>query len=446
MTSGRPSGLILRFALPLLVGNFLQQMYNAVDSIVVGNFVGKEALAAVGSTAILTFLLFSLFMGLALGFTILVSQFLGAGDRCRIKRATDTAYLVVFVGSLLVTVAGLLAVNPLLVLMNTPVGPTRDMSRSYLSIIFLGTIFNFGYTLNAGVLQGLGDAVSSLVFLAVATVTNILLDLLFVAVLRWGVAGAAWATIISQGLSFFLGAVFIVRKLKLTTLRPRDLRFDRGILSASVRIGLPAGFQNMLFSLGTMAIQRLINSYGPAFMAGFGSSDRIASIAFLPIASFSSAVTTFVGQNIGAGKLERVRAGVRATIVMSLIVCVVLSVAIVATAPFLVSLFTKDGEVIQVGSEVLYRLMPSYPLLVLLFTINAALRGAGESFWPFVAAMVSFLFVRVPAAYLLDRWFGRAEIGWCYGAGWVVGVVIALWYYESGRWKLRAQARRDSAT
>ncbi|OQA63471.1 MAG: Multidrug export protein MepA [Spirochaetes bacterium ADurb.Bin269] len=437
MTEGRPAVLILKFSMPLLAGNLLQQMYNLVDSVVVGQFVGKEALAAVGSTNILNFLLISLFSGLALGFTILISQFFGAKEKDKIKRAVDTAYVVACIGAAAVTVLGLLLTEPLLSLMNTPAGPTHEMSGTYLRILFIGTIGTFGYNLNAGILQGLGDSMSSLRFLAVATVINIVLDLVFVVVFGWGVAGVAWATVIAQAVSFLLGGLFIVRKLKLSTLDPRDLEVDPRIFSEAARIGLPGGVQNMLFSLGTMAIQRLVNSYGPVYMAGFSISGRIDSVAFLPIASFASAATTFTGQNIGANKLDRVRRGHRSVQLMSALVCVVISLVVLLNARFLMSLFSPEEEVILAGTEVLYRLMPCYVLLSFLFLTNSVLRGAGESIVPFIASMTSFLFLRMPAAYLLDHFFGRSEIGWCYGIGWVFGIAIAVPYYLSGRWKKR---------
>lgn len=437
MTEGRPSTLILKFSIPLLVGNILQQTYNIVDSIVVGNFVGKEALAAVGSTYILNFLLVSLFSGLALGFTIIVSQFFGSGDHKKIKKAVDTSYVTALVGSVLVTVIGVLAVNPLLSLMNTPAGLTREMSETFLTILFLGTIGNFGYNLNAGILQGLGDSVSSLIFLSVATVLNVVLELLFVAVFHWGVAGSAFATIIAQFVSFICGTVFIVRKLKLTTLKLRELEFDAPILAEATRIGLPNGIQNTLFSIGTMAIQRLVNGYGPVFMAGFTVSGKIDSFAFMPIASFSSAITTYTGQNIGAGRMDRVKRGFRDTHLMSGAVCIVISFLAFLFASPLLSLFSPDSEVVATGVDVLHRLMPCYFLLSILFITNSTLRGAGESLWPFVASMTSFLFLRLPAAYVLDHLFGRQEIGWCYGIGWVFGVLVAVPYYLSGRWKKR---------
>ncbi len=437
MTEGRPSRLILKFALPMLAGNVLQQMYNLVDSLVVGNFVGKEALAAVGGTFILNFLLVSLFSGLGLGFTIVISQFFGSGKKDSIRSAVDTAYVISVLGAIAVTVLGVALVGPMLTAMNTPAGITREMSSSYLTIIFLGTIGSFGYNLNAGILQGLGDSVSSVAFLAVATVLNIGLDLLFVVVFHWGVAGAAWATIISQAISFIAGTVFIVRKLKLTRLDPRDLRFNPVILREAVRIGIPGGIQNALFSLGTMAIQRLVNGYGPVYMAGFSISGRIDSVAFMPIASFSTAVTTYVGQNFGAGRLDRVKAGVRATQAMSAAICVVISVCVILAARPLMALFTRDPGVIAAGTAVLYRLMPCYVMLSALFILNSALRGTGESLVPFIASFSSFMLTRLPAAYILEHFFGWDQIGWCYGIGWVFGLSVAVPVWFAGKWKRR---------
>lgn len=434
MTVGRPAPHILRFTLPLLVGNALQQAYNLVDSIVVGNVVGKEALAAVGSTFILTFLLTSLFAGIGLGFTIVVARFYGSGERNRVRSTVSTAYLTGLAGAVPVTLLGYFLARPLLLALNTPAGLTLAMADDYLKVIFLGTVWSFGYNVNAGVLQGLGDSVSSLVFLAVATVLNIVLDLVFVAGLGWGVRGAAIATVLSQSVSFVLGLAYIAGKLKLVSFRARDFRLDLPIFREAARIGLPNGVQNMLFCLGTMAIQRLINGYGPAFMAGWSGAGKIDSVAFLPVASFASAATTFTGQNAGAGRLDRVRAGLRATLAMSTLVCLAVSAFAAWNAGFLVSLFSRDPTVVRAGVDMLIRLMPCYVLLSFLFVINSVVRGAGESFWPFLASMTSFLFTRLPAAYLLDHFFGPRAIGWCYGIGWVFGLLMIVPYYFSGRW------------
>lgn len=437
MTRGRPAVLILRFSVPLLVGNVLQQAYYLVDSIVVGNFVGTEALAAVGSTFILNFLLVSLFSGLAMGFTIIIAQLLGASDQDAIQRAVHTAYVTALVGAFAVTVAGLALVHPLLGLLNTPSGLTRELSALYLGILFAGTLFNFGYNLNTGVLQGLGDSVSSLVFLALATVVNIALDLLFVLVFRWGVAGVAWATVIAQAVSFIAGLVFITRRRGIRLASLVTTGFDSRILGRAARIGLSGGVQMMLFSVGQIALQRLINSYGPVFMAAWAAVNKIDSVAFMPVASFSSAAMSYAGQNTGAGQLDRVRSGLRATLVMSIAVCAVASTLVLAFGPSLLALFSPEPTVVHDGMQVLWRLMPCYVLLAVLFPFNAVMRGTGAALMPFIAAFTSFMIVRLPAAYLLNHWFGPDAIGWCFGIGWVAGITVIVSWYLKGTWTRR---------
>jgi putative MATE family efflux protein len=438
MTEGKPLRLISRFALPLLAGNVLQQMYNLADSIIVGNFVGKEALAAVGNAFIINFLLVSLFMGLGMGATILISQFFGAKRHDKIKETIDTIYVGLIIVGVVVTVLGLIIAVPLLRLMNTPVGVTFDWSSEYLRILFIGTIFSFGYNINSGILQGIGDSTSPLIFLAIATVLNIALDLLFVVVFGWGVMGVALATIIAQAFSFFFGIWFINKRIKIIKISLRRLKYNQTIMNQCIRIGLPAGLQNMLFSLGAIVFQRLINGYGPAFMAGYSSVGKIDSFAFMPITSFALAVTTYVGQNIGAKKMDRVTSGVRAAMFLSGAVCIAISICVLIAGRYLMMAFSSDEEVIFTGMEFLRRLMPTYILLSMLFIINASLRGAGSSILPLITTIFAMLVVRVPSAYLLDHFFGKYEIFWCFGIGWAVGVCISGGYYLSGRWKKKA--------
>ncbi len=424
MTEGKPSKLIFRFALPLLAGNVLQQMYNLVDSVVVGNFVGKEALAAVGNSFVINFLMTSLFMGIGLGATILISQFFGAGKNDGVKATVDTMYVAMVIGAAVVTVIGLVSARPLLVLMNTPDGTTLDWSVSYLQIMFVGTVASFGYNINSGILQGIGDSKSSLLFLAVATVLNIILDLLFVAVFGWGVAGVALATILAQFFSFVFGIWFINHRIRVIRISLRKFDFSSDILIKCIKIGLPAGVQNVLFSLGTIVLQRLVNRYGPGFMAGYSATGKIDSFAFMPIASFATAVTTYVGQNVGARRLDRVKQGVRSTLLMSFVLCVFVSAFVLIFGRYLLMAFSQDEEVIVTGLHFLHRLMPLYFLLSVLFVVNAALRGAGQSVLPLVSAIVSLLAARVPSAYLLDYLFGKYEMFWCFGIGWACGLLI----------------------
>lgn len=438
MTVGSPTALILKFSMPLFVGNLLQQCYNLVDSIVVGKFIGKEALAAVGSSGIIVFLLVSLFSGVAMGATILISQFFGAKEYGKIKVVIDTMFSAMLLGSLIVTTIGIAVSVPILRLMQTPSGEIFQMSKTYLYTLFVGVVASFGYNINAGILQGVGDSRTSLLFLAVATVVNIILDLFFVVVFDMGVFGVALATIIAQGVSFIFGVFYINRVHSLFRISFRHLSPSANMLGKAVSIGLPAGFQNALFSLGAIALQRLVYKYGASFMAAYTAVNKIDTFVFLPIVSFSSAITTYVGQNVGAKALDRVVRGVKQTLLLGFGVSVVLGWMVLLCGRPLLSMFTDDALVIDYGMEFMYRLMPIYILLSSLMITNSAIRGAGESLLPMLFSVMSMLVVRIPAAYVLDHFFGQNEIFWCYGIGWVVGNSLALPYFFSGRWKKKS--------
>jgi len=438
MTTGKPATLIARFAMPLLLGNILQQTYNIVDSIVVGKFIGAEALAAVGNSGIIIFLLISMFAGISMGAVILVSQFFGAKQEERLRTAIDTIYIGMIAASVIITAAGYLTADPFLRLMHTPEGATMEMSLTYVRTIFLGTAMSFGYNTNASILQGIGDSKSPLLFLSIATVVNIVLDLVFVTVFDMGVFGVALATVIAQGTSFIFGVVYINRKIKIFRLFSHRMRFDSRILFQSFQIGLPAGIQNVLFCVGTIVLQRLVNSYGPAFMAGYSATNKIDLFVFMPCLSFASAVTTYVGQNIGAKNLERVKEGVRSALIISVGTALIMSILVMLSGRYLLMAFTQDAEVIKTGEEFIKRLMPGYFLLAIIFTLNSTVRGAGESFMPLMSTSVSLLIARVPLAYLFNYIGGRYNIFWCYGAGWLAGTFIIGSYYLGGRWKKKA--------
>lgn len=445
MTSGNPYRLLIRFSIPLLLGNLLQQFYNIVDSAVVGNFVSTQALAAVGTTFPIVFLFTSIFIGIGLGATIIVSQYFGAGNLLCVKRTVDTLYRSMFYASVFIAVVGILISRPMLVLIQTP-PDTIDLATTYLQIIFIGTLATFGFNVNSGVLQGLGDSLSPLLYLGIATVVNIILDLVFVLVFGWGVAGVAWATIIAQLVSFGFGIIHINRSGGPFKINLRRLEFDRRLLGDSVRLGLPAGVQNMSFALGTLVLQSLINRYQADFMAGYNGASKIDTFAFLPIFSFATAVTTFVGQNIGANRMDRVKAGIKATLVISSVVCVFLSFLIMLTDRFMMRLFSQDSAVIAAGVAYLERIMPYMILLSILFVLNGALRGTGSTLVPLLATMASLWLVRVPLAYLLADWFGRDNLFYSYPLGWLVGLLIVLPFYWSGRWRNKARVRAATAT
>jgi len=439
MTVGTPWKLILRFSLPLLVGNLLQQAYNIVDSIVVGKFVGTTALAAVGTAFPVIFLLLSLFIGLGVGSTIIISQYYGANSRESVKKMIDTTYITMFSVGIPLSIIGILLSEPLLLLMNTP-ADVLPQATTYMQIIFAGTIASFGYNVNSGILQGLGDSRSPLIYLLIATIVNIVLDLLFVAVFDWGVSGVAWATIIAQIVAFLFGIWHINRTQTYIHISLRHMQPNKRLLMDSIRLGLPAGLQNMSFSLGTMVLQSLINSYGSVFMAGFNGANKIDAIAFMPMMTFSSAITTYVGQNIGAGKMDRVKQGLRWALIMSSIVCAVICPLILIFGNPLMQMFDSNPDVIQAGLAYLIRVVPFYILLSIMFIFTGALRGAGEAAIPLITAIISLWFARVPLAYLLAA-TGRDNMFFSYVLGWLVGCLIIIPYFYSGRWKKKAVVR-----
>lgn len=439
MTKGTPWKLIAAFAFPLLLGNLLQQLYNMADTFIVGNFGGGTpeesyaAMAGVGVAFPIFFMISSLFMGLGIGATIMIAQFKGANSHDKIQGTISTMYSVLMVTAIPLAIVGVLVSGPLLSLINVS-DSIRPEAQSYLSVILGGIIFSFGYNVNAGILQGMGDGKTSLLFLGISTVINIVLDLVFVLVFRMGALGVGIATIIAQAASWLFGVFYINRKYPQYRIRIFRIHFDKDLLLQSVKLGLPAGLQQMLFSIGVLAMNALINSYDDAYVAGFIAANKIDSFAFMPITSFASAATTFVGQNIGAGRMDRVKKGTRAAVLMSVFTSVAICLIIFPLSDFLMSLFNKDASVIATGSAYLYRILPFYWILSITFVINGVLRGAGSAIVPMVSATISLWLARVPAAYLLAT-IGQNEIFWCFAIGWVPGMLISCGYYLSGKWK-----------
>jgi putative MATE family efflux protein len=278
MTEGNPLRLILAFAFPMFIGNIFQQLYNMVDSIVVGNYVGKVALAAVGTGFPVIFLMSSMFIGLGMGATILISQYIGAEDYDNVRKTSQTIYTAMLLSSIPISVIGLIFCEPILLLMNTPLD-VLPMAKQYMLIIFAGTIGSVGYNINAGILQGFGDSKSSLLFLVIATVINIVLDLLFVVVFGWDVPGVAAATVIAQIFSWIFGIIYMKKKYDILKFQISKFYFDKGIFKKILKLGLPTGIQMSLFSVGIMSMQSLVNGYGADYMAGFNAANKIDTFA-----------------------------------------------------------------------------------------------------------------------------------------------------------------------
>jgi putative MATE family efflux protein len=421
----------------MLLGNIFQQLFSVVDSIVVGNFVGKEALAAIGASFPVLFVMVSMIIGLVMGTTIVISQYFGAKDFVMVKRAIDTMFVYASIASVIVTAAGILFSESILRLLGLP-EELMPQAVQYLQIYFSGTLIMFGYNGTSAALRGLGDSKTPLYFLIVATFANIVLDLLFVAVFGWGVAGAAYATVISNGLAFLLAIIYLNKTHKLIRVAIRGLHFDRKVLRESLRIGLPAGIQQTLVALGGLALMGIVNKFGTNVIAAFSVAGRLDSIAMVPAMSFSAAISTFVGQNIGANKLDRIRSGLIATVKMMGIVTIVTTISIVFFGHYMMSLFTNDIEVIRLGDQYLTIVSIFYILFTIMFIYSGLLRGAGDSMVPMFISILSLWIIRIPFAWYFSGKIGVTGIWWSIPAGWFVGLTLSYLYYKSGRWKRKA--------
>lgn len=437
MTSGSAVRHILVFSIPLLIGNIFQQLYNMVDSLVVGRFVGESALAAVGTGFSVIFMMVSLFMGLGMGTSVMVSQYYGAKDFEGLRETVNTTYSATMVITLPIMILSMVLTDPLLRLIQVP-PDTMPEARIYMLIIFFGMVGPLGYNINVGVLQGLGDSKTPLRFLCISCGVNIVLDLVFVLVIPMGVAGVAVATIIAQLLSWILSTRYINRHYSFLHIRPFHFQFRGDLFAHVLRIGIPSSIQNALFSVGMLAIQSLVNSYGSMFMAGYNAANKLDMLAFMPIQSFAVAVTTYVGQNIGAGRMDRIRHGTKAALCLSMSVCVVLGGLTILFARPLMGIFSSSPDVINAGVAYLYRILPFYWMCALFFILCSVMRGAGEAIVPMITSIFSLWLARVPAAYLLNHFFGRDSMFFCFAVGWILGDAIALFFYFKGSWKRRA--------
>lgn len=443
MTVGSPARHLFAFALPLLAGSFLQQLYNMVDAWVVGQYVGDAALAAVGIGFPVLFMFSSLFMGLSSGGTVVIAQFYGAGDLKRVRDAIDTVYTTFMVSIVPISIAAVLLVKPMLFLLRVKSGAYNE-AWLYLTVVCAGLIGNIGYNLNSGILGGLGNTRTTLLFLAVSSVLNIVLDLVFVICFHWAVFGVAFATILAQAISWLFGLFYINRKYPQIAIQPFCFRFDKGLFREIMGIGLPAGIQMSLVALGSMVVMSKVNTFGEEFTAGYNVGVRLDQLAFLPVQALASASTAFVGQNIGAQKPERAKQGIRVVVTSAVLWTLAMAAILLFFGPQLVGQFSRTPAVVYGGTVYLKGIMPTYVLFAVLFSLNNSMRGAGDSVFPMVNAILSLILLRLPAVYFLANHFGPEVMFWGYGIGWALGFVLSVHHYLSGKWlKKGSMAAKD---
>jgi putative MATE family efflux protein len=447
MTQGKPYKLILAFSVPMLVGNVFQQLYSVVDTIVVGRYVSSNALAAIGTAMPVMFLCLALFGGLGVGMSIVLSQYYGAREYDNMQKAISTSiYFIAFL-TLVLTVIGLLITRPLLHLMQVPPEIMED-ATTYLYIIFGGTVCMVVYNGYLAVLRGIGDSVTPMIFLIIATLLNVVLDLWFVLQFGWDVAGVAIATVIAQGFSGMCCFLYVKYKVPQLAISPENRVFDRNILRIMLRMGIPSALQQTFISISQMAVQGLVNSYGPVVMAGYTSATKIDHFAMQPSMSIGSALGIFVGQNVGAGRMKRVQEGFKSTFFMEWAIGLAMSVLAFVFAPQLIGLFNRGPDsaaIIAVGSQYLRVVGMFYAVLGTMYVFQNLFRGAGDTFMTLVVSVCNFS-VRVIGAYALASVdsIGQEAIWWAIPLGWAVADVVAFVAYKSGRWRRFAVTQTPS--
>lgn len=443
MTEGSIVRLLVVFALPLMVGNIFQQLYDTVDSIIVGNFVSKQALAAVGCSAPIIRALIGIFGGLAGGAGVVISQYYGAKDRERLSRAVQTTVAMTLVLCVLLTALGVLAAPLLLRWMDTP-DDVMSSASTYLRLYFWGLSGMLLYNIGSGILRAVGDSTHPLYFLIFSATTNTLLDLLFVRVFSWGIAGAAIATVVSQ----LLSALLVLRLLIVADadyrIELRAIRFDGPILRRICEIGVPTSVQMGLTAVSNVFVQSYVNRFESSCMAGWAAYNKLDAFAMLPLMGFSMALTTFVGQNYGAGKLDRAHRGPLCALGLGTVFVVVILTPMMVFAPTLVSLFNRESEVIAFGTLFLRLITPFYLLCTVNQVYSGALRGLGDTKASMYIMLFSFVFFR--QAYLFAAWRlggGIRAIALGYPMGWIMcSLIILVYYYRFAMRRAAARAER----
>ncbi|MDR4989401.1 MAG: MATE family efflux transporter [Bacteroidales bacterium] len=442
LSQGPVARQILIFAMPMLLGNVFQQMYNIVDTIIIGRYIGTEALAAAGASFPVIFVLVSLVIGITTGTTIIISQFYGAKNYEGVRRAIDTAFVFLFFASMMLTVLGLVFIEDVWRLIGLPANLIPDATL-YFSVYAGGLVLMFGYNAVSAVLRGLGDSKTPLYFLIISTILNIGFDLLFVLVFGWGIGGVAFATVLAQGIAFGMSVIYLNRTHKLIRVAVKGLVFDWDIFRKSLRIGIPTGMQHTFVSLGMLALISIVNRFGTDTIAAYTIAWRIDSFAAMPAMNFGLALTTFVGQNLGANRPDRVQQGLRATLIMTTAVSLTVTLVAWVFGRHLMGIFTANDEVIDIGYNYLVIVSSFYVIFAAMFVTQSVMRGAGDTLVPMFITLIALWLLRIPASHLLSLRYGETGIWWGIPIAWLFGFIAAYIYYRTGKWKQKAVVKFD---
>ncbi|SCJ92318.1 Staphylococcal virulence regulator protein A [uncultured Eubacterium sp.] len=440
MTSGTIWKEILLFSIPLILGNLFQQLYNIVDSIIVGNVVGSSALAAVGASGAIIQLLVGFCIGASAGAGVVTSQYYGARDDEGVRKAVHTTIAISIAAGAILSVIGVLTAPLILDIMGTP-EEVFDQASDYLRVFFAGIIFSVIYNMSAGILNAVGNSRRSLIYLIIAAVSNIFLDILFVAVLKMGVVGAAIATDISQLISCIFILRFMRRSKESYKIRLRDVRFYDNLLGKIVKIGLPTGVQNIVISLSNVVVQSGVNSFGATVMASYAAFNKIDGFILLPILSMSMAATTFAGQNYGAREFDRVHKGMKVSIGMGAIYAVVAGALMLIFAPYIIRIFTSEQSVIDYGIYMMKYMYPFYWIIAIFHIATGTIRGVGKTLQAMIMSICSLCAVRILwiwGSFQFAHKLYLLLLG--YPITWVIGAIMMLIYIKKGKWLVDPEA------
>ncbi|WP_302382109.1 MATE family efflux transporter [Anaerotignum lactatifermentans] len=421
---------LLFFFFPILLGTLFQQLYNTADTVVVGRFVGTQALAAVGgSTGQIVNLVVNFFVGLASGATVIIARYYGARDRIKLNNALHTAIALSIVGGIVTGIAGILLTPSLLKMMNTP-ADVIEGSTMYLRIYFAGIIFVFVYNIGSGILRAVGDSKRPLYFLIVCCFLNIFLDILFVVYLKLGVKGAAFATVISQAVSALLVILSLTKSVDIYRLRPNKIRFYKSLLIAIITIGLPAGLQSVMYGISNIIIQTSLNSLGTETVAAHTAFAKIDAIYWMISGAFSVSIITFIGQNYGARKFDRMKKSIKVCLLMDLIASLLLTTVMLLAGPYLLRLFISDQEVIEIGMQIIHIIAPSYALFIFIEILSSSLRGMGNVVVPMLMTCGGVCVLRILWIFIFVRThLSVTTILMSYPISWGFTAVLFIIYF-----------------
>ncbi|MBQ1317020.1 MAG: MATE family efflux transporter [Lachnospiraceae bacterium] len=434
---------ILVFFLPIVAGSVFQQLYNMVDTIVVGHYVGTHALAAVGNAGLITQLIVGFFVGVASGATVVTAQYYGAGLPGRVSDAVHTAMALSLVFGALVTGLGILTARPLLLLIRQP-AELIDDTVLYLRVFYAGVTGAMVYNMGTGILRSVGDSKRPLYILIAASLVNVVLDLLFVLVFHWGIFGVALATVLSEFISALLIVICLFRTNDSYKLHLRKLRLHWRIFLEIIRIGLPGGFESILYVSSTLIIQSAVNGFGTSIIAAWSTTGKIDSVVWLVMQAFGIAITTFIGQNFGAQRYDRVKQCVRTGLLMNFASIAVLSVFVYFTCPFLMRIFTDDTEVIYWASYIMRYFAPFYVVYVVISVLSSTIRACGEAFPPMLVTTLGICGFRIFWMFaVLPHRHTLGMVSLSFGTSWILTATVFTIYYLRMRWMKRCIARME---